>query len=224
MTWFRVDDKFWGHPKQTALPAGAVALWVRAGSWSADQLTDGRVPEHMVLMLGAKRRDAQQLVTAGLWAVVDGGYQFHEWTEWQPTREEVHAKRAEEAERKRKWREKRAADKAAAEASVPDVSQWDNSVASGGTDAGVPDLSRSSRPDPTRPSLPTEEREGRQGGSLTYPTRKSAPPPSTRITVATTPTTRCPRGVVAARSRRRSTPGPPRSSSSHPPPPSASCT
>lgn len=37
MTWFKVDDAFWGHPKQTALPPGPVALWVRAGSWSSDQ-------------------------------------------------------------------------------------------------------------------------------------------------------------------------------------------
>ena len=151
---------------------------MRAGSWSADQLTDGRVPEHMVTMLGAKKRDAEQLVTTGLWVKVEGGYQFHEWKQWQPSREEVHAKRAEEAERKRKWREKRAADKATADATVPDVSHRDNRVASGGTDASVPDLSRSSRPDPTRPSLPTEERTTgtAEGGSHVPNARASAPP------------------------------------------------
>jgi hypothetical protein len=164
MTWFKVDDAFWGHPKQTALPPGPVALWVRAGSWSSDQLTDGLVPAHMVTMLGAKKRDAEQLVTAGLWDQVPEGYQFHDWNEWQPSRDDVLKKRAEEAEKKRKWREKRAAQRAAADGMSPDVSPGDNSGTPEGTTAsvpgGVPDLSPSSRtrPDPTRPdpSSPTE--------------------------------------------------------------------
>lgn len=188
MTWFKVDDAFWGHPKQTALPPGPVALWVRAGSWSSDQLTDGLVPEHMVTMLGAKKRDAEQLVTAGLWEKVAIGYQFHEWSTWQPSRQEVLDKRAEEAERKRKWREKRAAERAEKEASDEYVSQGlsqrDKDRTSGGTDAGVPDLSRSSRtrPDPTRPEPVVsygdddEKQNSSEGGSHVGSARPTAPP------------------------------------------------
>jgi hypothetical protein len=153
MTWFKVDDGFWGHPKQTALPAAPIALWVRAGSWSGAQLTDGFVPAHMIVMLGAKKRDAEALVTAGLWEDVDGGYQFHDWAKWQPTRDEVEKKRAEDAERKAAWR-KAKADKKAAEA---EVSQRDSER----TDAVTPRGVRSTRPDPTRPDptrlSPTEK-------------------------------------------------------------------
>ena len=156
MTWFKVDDGFWGHPKQTALPAAPVALWVRAGSWSGSQLTDGFVPAHMVTMLGAKKRDAEQLVAAGLWESVDGGFQFHDWAKWQPTRDDVEKKRAEDAERKAEWRRKKA-EQRAAEAAEAEMSQRDSDR----TDAVTPRGVRSSRPDPTRPdptrSSPTEK-------------------------------------------------------------------
>jgi hypothetical protein len=141
MPWFKVDDMFWGHPKQTALSKGAVALWVRAGSWSANHLTDGFVPKHMVPMLGCSSADAKGLTDSGLWLTADGGYQFHDWTEYQPTKEQVEQKRDEEAKRKAEWRAKRAAQRAASKdspADVPDVSQRDTHV----SPEGVPDVSQ----------------------------------------------------------------------------------
>lgn len=79
-----------------------MGLWVLAGAWSADNLTDGHVPAFMVGELGCTRRNARHLVDAGLWIEVDGDYQFHAWNEpgRQPTRAEV--EEAREAERKRK--------------------------------------------------------------------------------------------------------------------------
>jgi hypothetical protein len=138
MVWFKVDDQFWGHPKQTALPAGPIALWVRAGSWASSQLTDGFVPGHMVTMLGGKKRDAQQLVTAGLWEQVEGGYQFHDWGEFQPTREHVLKERADAKERMSRRRKGGQSD-----ASSADV-RANNERTS-------PEV-RLPRPDPTRPS------------------------------------------------------------------------
>jgi len=161
MTWFKVDDGFWGHPKQTALAAAPVALWVRAGSWSGNQLTDGYVPTHMVAMLGARKRDADQLVVAGLWEEVEGGYQFHDWAKWQPTREDVEKKRADDADRKAEWRRKKAEEKAAREAAEAEMSQRDSAR----TDAVTPRGVRSTRPDPTRPD-PTRS----------SPTEKTSPP------------------------------------------------
>ena len=174
MTWFKVDDGFWGHPKQTALPPGPVALWVRAGSWSGAQLTDGFVPAHMVTMLAGKKREADLLVAAGLWEEVDGGFQFHDWAKWQPTRDEVEKKRAEDAERKAAWRRAKAAQKAA----EAEMSQRDSER----TDAVTPRGVRSTRPDPTRPdpSSPTEKTntsKTSQGGLTEVDARASTPPP-----------------------------------------------
>jgi hypothetical protein len=40
VTWFKVDDSFYDHPKVFDLPDSAVALWTRAGCWSARNYID----------------------------------------------------------------------------------------------------------------------------------------------------------------------------------------
>ncbi|MBZ2197259.1 hypothetical protein [Occultella gossypii] len=102
MTWFKVDDTLAFHAKVISAGNAAMGLWVRAGSWSAQQLTDGHVPAHMIPALG-NRAQANALVRTGLWVDDDeDGYRFHQWAEEgrQPSREEVETKR-------REWREKK---------------------------------------------------------------------------------------------------------------------
>ena len=106
MAWFNVHDHMWAHPKFIVLSAEATRLWVRAGAWCSGQLTDGYIP-HAVLPLLGKRQAAVELVKHRLWEVTDGGYQFHDWADWQRTREQVEADRAAAKERQRKWRESR---------------------------------------------------------------------------------------------------------------------
>ena len=104
MVWFKVDDTLATHPKVITAGNTAMGLWVRAGSWAASQLTDGFIPEEIIGMLSAKPGDARKLVAVGLWDKVEGGYQFHQWLERQPTREETEKKREEWRERQRKAR------------------------------------------------------------------------------------------------------------------------
>lgn len=89
MTWFKVDDNLAFHPKVLTAGNTAMGLWVRAGAWSSAQLTDGHIPTTMLPVLGAKKTDADRLVTAGLWERTRDGYQFHDWTERNPSRNEV---------------------------------------------------------------------------------------------------------------------------------------
>ncbi len=107
MAWFKVDDHLYSHPKWLSLPKPARALWVTAGSWSAGQLLNGFVPDKVLSTLGGTRREAEALVDAGLWERVEGGYQFHDWGIYQPTREAVMEKRAKDAARLKAWRDKR---------------------------------------------------------------------------------------------------------------------
>jgi hypothetical protein len=99
--WFKVDDNLAFHPKAVAAGNAAMGLWVRAGSWSAQQLTDGYVPAHMIASLGSPAQ-AKRLCEVGLWLEDSGGYRFHQWAEpgRQPTRAEVEDRR--ESDRKRK--------------------------------------------------------------------------------------------------------------------------
>lgn len=131
MTWFKVDDSFYDHPKVFDAPDCAVALWTRAGSWCARNLTDGFVPAAVPARLcGDSTTAVAELVHRGLWSRTRGGYQFHDWTEYQPTKEKVTQERKANAERQARHRAKRNGN-------------------------GNALLTRESQdPDPTRPPLP----------------------------------------------------------------------
>jgi hypothetical protein len=106
VTWFRVDDNLAFHPKVMQAGNTAMGLWVRAGSWSSQQLTDGYIPAEIVRSMG-NTSQAAGLIRAGLWIPASDGYEFHQWEERQPTRKAVEDQRAATAERVRKHREKR---------------------------------------------------------------------------------------------------------------------
>jgi hypothetical protein len=145
MSWGKVDDNLAFHPKVVAAGNAAMGLWVRAMSWSAQQLTDGFVPKEIALTLGTAAQ-AKRLVTAGLWSTMNTrdfcGFQFHEWEHYQPTREDVLRRRSEGTERQRRSREKRSQSQ--------DVTR-DNYVTDGGSHGPV----TTTRPGPSRP-VPTE--------------------------------------------------------------------
>lgn len=118
MPWFKVDDQFHDHRKAARAGAGAVGLWTLAGSWCADNLTDGFIPEYVVVRWDRQwKRLAQRLVDARLWepGERDGepGWFFHEWTERQPTRAEVEADRESARDRMALRRAKQRAEKRA---------------------------------------------------------------------------------------------------------------
>ena len=106
MTWFKVDDSFHSHPKIAATSLAALGLWAVAGTWSGDHLTDGFVPDHMVPLLS---RGASELVTElverGLWTRTKGGYRYHDWAVYQPTKERVERERKANAERQARRRQ-----------------------------------------------------------------------------------------------------------------------
>lgn len=139
--WFKVDDKFWCHPKVIGLSSDALALWLKAGCWSAQQLTDGFVPKNAIPSLGTAEA-AADLVASGLWEEIsDDGFGFHDWEKFQPTRDQVEADRKEAASRQRKSREARRRPDGTL-GPVTDMSHRDTPVSH----------TSPSRPDPTRPT------------------------------------------------------------------------
>ena len=104
MPWFKVDDAFWSHEKVIELSPEAGWLWTRAGSYCAHHLTDGLVKRQVLALLGSTPEIAAELVSAGLWDRASDGFCFHDWAEYQPTRDEVQTKRDAWKERQRKAR------------------------------------------------------------------------------------------------------------------------
>lgn len=166
MTWFKVDDSFHSHPKTMATELAALGLWVVAGSWSGANLTDGFVPEHVVQRLSAGQSSlAETLVDAGLWRRTKGGYRFHDWSQYQPTKDAV-------LEQRKAWREKKSGQRKARKPSTatnlsPGDTPADSTMDSRGTPEGVPP-SRS-RPDPVSSNEDTSSARTRSGRGSRIP-------------------------------------------------------
>jgi hypothetical protein len=105
MAWFRIEDSFHSHPKVKLAGNAAVGLWVRCGTWSAQYLTDGLVPTHIVGDLG-KPREIEALVKARLWVPSDDGMLIPDFLDYNQSKGEVEARRKRDADRKRADREK----------------------------------------------------------------------------------------------------------------------
>jgi hypothetical protein len=104
MSWVRVDDEFMDHAKVAPLSDAAVRLWMEASCWSRKPHNlkhEGRIPEALLVTIAKNRyprakalKLAAELVAAnggglygqGLWVVVDGGWQIHDWLHWGPLR------------------------------------------------------------------------------------------------------------------------------------------
>jgi hypothetical protein len=99
VSWLKIDDGFEDHPKVEPISDAAHRLWTRAACWCQKTGSDGFVPRAMLLAISKNaaplkrlERLAQELVDAraggvfesGLWEIVDGGWKFHDWDEYQP--------------------------------------------------------------------------------------------------------------------------------------------
>jgi hypothetical protein len=122
LAWVRLDDHFSEHPKIASLSDPALALWVTGLAYCNRNLTDGFIPKAVGIgqlrwCEGNTAPAIAELETAGLWDAVEGGWQVHDFDEFQPSREQV------EAERENKQRAGRAGGLAAARARAQARSQ-----------------------------------------------------------------------------------------------------
>ena len=99
MPWFKIDDKIHSHPKMRRAGLPAMGLWALAGSHCMDYLTDGVVEAWFVESWPNGKKLAAELIKVGLWDKHQDGWAFHDWAEYQPTREKVLKERAEALER-----------------------------------------------------------------------------------------------------------------------------
>lgn|SRR5215472_1303655 len=104
MPWFRLDDSFHSHPKVIAAGNEAVGLYVRCGTYAAEHLTDGFVGRSIVLLYGSEAL-AARLVEARLWNRARGGWNIHDYLDYNPSREAVEKERKAAAERQRRRRD-----------------------------------------------------------------------------------------------------------------------
>lgn len=98
MTWTKLDDGIFDHPKMLRAGEDAANLYVRALVWCNKHLTDGAIPREALRVL-TSRRDAaslaDKLVAVGLWSSAEDGWSVHGFSDHNPTREQVEARRSE---------------------------------------------------------------------------------------------------------------------------------
>jgi len=108
--WVRLDEEFARHPKVLAAGPLGMAMQVAALCYCNSYLTDGFVPRSVVaglldleglgmrlwsgeLIGGGEDADwkliVSDLLDAGLWEEVPGGYRIHDFHDYQPTKREV---------------------------------------------------------------------------------------------------------------------------------------
>lgn len=103
MTWVKLEDGMPEHRKVAGLTDGAFRMNVEAICYCSRQLTDGHVPAAVAKRM--HRRSAPliaELIAAELWHETSGGYEVHDYLEWNRSREEaleLQAKRAEAGRR-----------------------------------------------------------------------------------------------------------------------------
>lgn len=169
MVWARVDDGILDNPKIARAGVFGFALHMAAITWCCRNLTDGFIPSARVTALLDLSRVmfdesnplalidgpscgtiteglsaitiAEHLVDIGLWEVAKGGYELHDFLEYNPSRAQVDAKRNTTKERVAKHRNK------------PLRNARSNGVTNAGSNAPV-----TQHPDPDPDPLP-EERE-----------------------------------------------------------------
>lgn len=109
MPWLKVDDNLTSHPKVLRIPRrrrlAAMGLWALTGAYCARNLTDGQIESALIDTLDGDAL-APELAAVGLWHISGHkcqqcpqptdpeGYVFHDWTQANPSRADVEAKRA----------------------------------------------------------------------------------------------------------------------------------
>jgi hypothetical protein len=109
VTWVRLDDHFFMHPKVLSVGPAAAWLWAASIGYANTNLTDGFIPAGALPMLAmsspAKSAElAAKLVAARLWDEAEGGYRIHDYSDWNPSAAEVRAKRQANTDRVQKHR------------------------------------------------------------------------------------------------------------------------
>jgi len=111
MTWIKIDDQFFQNPKIIDLSKDAKLLYLCALTYCGSQLTDGIISKSALRVISAtvdvSSTVATELVHVGLWEVTEGGYDIHDYLEYNPSKDQVKHDRQQNAKRQQSWRDKK---------------------------------------------------------------------------------------------------------------------
>lgn len=103
LNWVRVDTNLHSNHKTLELLSQrggehALCVWVFGLGYCGGQGNSGFIPAAALGLMHGRKRDADLLVEVGLWETVVGGWQIHDWADYQPSDAESNA-RSEKAKK-----------------------------------------------------------------------------------------------------------------------------
>ena len=94
MSWAKLDDGFWMHPKVVMAGNEAAGIFCRCLSYCGKYLTDGRVPAEVALSIAGSKKALEHVVAIGfLQRLPSGDLYVQDYAHYNPLRDEVEAKR-----------------------------------------------------------------------------------------------------------------------------------
>jgi hypothetical protein len=106
MPWFKLDDRVHCHPKTLAAGDEAFGVFCRLGSYASQHGTNGFISDDAAKSITRKQRVLDRLVQVGFLERVDGGYQIHDFLDWNPSAEKVRQERDSARQRMARGRSK----------------------------------------------------------------------------------------------------------------------
>lgn len=98
MSWVRIDDKIAFGAKVLAAGNEAVGAWVRMMAWSADHLTDGRIPKTAALAIAGNEEVLARLLDSRMLDQDGENFVVHDFLDYNPSAKEVSRRRKTRAE------------------------------------------------------------------------------------------------------------------------------
>jgi hypothetical protein len=100
LPWVRLDTQWPQNQKFLQLVEDkrwrAIAVYMAGLAWAGGQGQDGFIPGYALPMIHGTKKEAGDLVDAGLWHVTQGGWNINDWAEYQLSTEE-YKRRSERA-------------------------------------------------------------------------------------------------------------------------------
>lgn len=96
MTWIKIDDQMFMHPKVRSVGPLGLALQIAALSYANSLRTDGELPKNLartLLELPRPKAVIDKLVEAGIWEDKGEHYQIHDYLDYQASRAQIETAR-----------------------------------------------------------------------------------------------------------------------------------
>lgn len=121
MPFGRLHEEAAGESKLLALSDAAWRMWAMGLIYCQKNLTDGFIDAFAIATFGVRDRNLDRVAEelckpqvrgrAPLWAKVEGGFEVHDYLQWNDSKEEILAGRSKAKDRVGRWRQRHDADR-----------------------------------------------------------------------------------------------------------------